>query len=181
MTPGTAAPLEEVKTAVPQRYKDFVVRHQYRWFWYILAAVLGGVNAVYYLLCLVFHWKWRLHFSAEMVPIMIGLIGYVVEARKPWHYLINDHLIKLFLIHPKIQLANLKELEWAKTEVVSVEHGEWQGLPCLKLKVLPVSGYTYTLVYGHADEEEVRTKVLPLIEKYRHQYRQELWADKLRS
>lgn len=68
-----------------------------------------------------------------------------------------------------------------KNKVVGIEQDEWQGLPCLKLMVLPASGYTYILVYSHADEEEVRTKVLPLIEKYRHQYRQKVWADKLRS
>ena len=175
-----AAP-SEVQIAVPQRYKDFVVRHQYRWFWYILAGVWGGVNAVYYLLCIAFHWKWQFHFQADMVVPLIGLVTYTIEVRKPWHYLISDHRIKLFVTHPRYQPARLQDLKWAKTEVVSVEHGEWQGLPCLKLKVLPVSGYTYTLVYGHADEDEVRTKVLPLIEKYRHQYRQELWADKLRS
>ncbi len=171
----------EIQIAVPQRYKDFVVSRQYRWFWYILAGVLGGVNAVYYLLCIVFHWKWQLHFGSDMVMPLVGLIIYTVEVRKPWQYLINERLIKMFVINPKLQLANLKELQWAKTEIVGIEHDEWQGLPCLKLKVLPASSYIYMLVYSYADEEEVRTNILPLIEKYRHQYRQELWADKLRS
>ena len=112
---------------------------------------------------------------------LIGLISYTVEVRKPWHYLINDRRIKLFVTRPRLQPARLQELEWAKVEVACVEQDEWYGFPCLKLKVLPTSSYAYMLVYDQTDEEEVRTKVLPLIEKYRHQYRQELWADKLRS
>ncbi len=181
MTPVPATLSEEVKIAVPQRYKDYVVQRQYRSFWFILAAVLGGVNAVYYLLCLVFHWQWRFHFQADMVVPLIGLISYTLEVRKPWHYLINDRRIKLFVGHQKLQPARMQELEWTKTEVVGVEPGEWQGLPCYKLKVLPASSCVYALVYDYADEEEVRTNVLSLIEKYRHQYRQELWADRLRS
>lgn len=177
----SAAAQPEVQIAVPQRCKDFVVGRQYRWFWYILVGVLGGVNAIYYLLSIVLHWKGRIFFLQDMTVLVMGLIAYVWEARKPWYYELNEHRIKLFLIHPKLQIANLKELEWAKTEVVGVEQDEWEGLPCLKLKVLPASSYSYILVYSHADEEEVRTKVLPLIEKYRHQYRQPLWADKLRS
>lgn len=181
MTRGSAVPSREVKIGVPQRYKDFVVRRQYRSFWYILAGVLGGVNAVYYLLCIAFGWKWHFHFQVDMIVPMIGLISYTIEVGRPWHCLINDRLIKLFGVNPMFQIAKMEELEWAKTEVVGVEHDEWQGLQCLRLKVLPASSYAYMLVYDHADEEEVRTKVLPLIEKYRHQYRQELWADKLRS
>lgn len=176
-----AAAQPEVRIAVPQRYKDFVVRYQYRWFWYILVGAFGGLNAVYYLLCLAFHWKWQFHFQPDMVMLLIALVGYTVEVKKPWHYLINDRRIKLLVTHPRYQPARLQELEWAKAEVVGVEPGEWQGLPCLKLRVPPASSYTYILVYNHADAEEVRTKVLPLIEKYRHQYRQPLWADKLRS
>jgi len=174
MTPSTVAPLEEVKIAVPQRYKDYVVQRQYRSFWLILAGALGGINAVYYLLCLVFHWQWRFHFQADMVVPLIGLISYTLEVKKPWHYLINARRIKLFVTHQKFQPARMHELQWTKTEVVGVEPSEWQGLPCYKLKVLPASSYVYALVYGHADEEEIRTKVLPLIEKYRHQYRQEI-------
>ncbi len=177
----SAAAPSEVKITVPQRYKDFVVGRQYRSSWYILAGVLGGVNAIYYLLCMVFHWKWQVHFQADMVVPLIGLVTYTIEVRKPWQYEVNERRIKLFVSHAKFHPARLQELEWAKTEVVGVEQDEWQGLPCLKLKVLPASRYTSMLVYSHADEEEVRTKVLPLIEKYRHQYRQPLWADKLRS
>lgn len=178
---GSAAPSEEVKIAVPQRYKDFVVQRQYRWFWYLLGGVLGGINAVYYLLCVVFHWTWRFHFQADVILPILGLFSYARDVRKPWHYELNARQIKLFVINPMYHLANLKELEWAKTEVVGIEQGEWQGLPCLKLRILPTSSYIYTLVYSHADEEEVRVKVLPLIEKYRHQYHQKIWADKLRS
>ena len=172
---------EEVKVAVPQRYKDFVVQRQYRQFWLILAGVWGGINAVYYLLCLVFHWQWRFHFQADMVIPLIALVSYTLEVKKPWHYLINDRRIKLFVTLHKLQPARMQELEWAKIEVVGVEPGEWQGLPCYRLKVLPASSGVHTLVYDYADEAEVTLKVLPLIEKYRLQYRQELWADRLRS
>ena len=181
MMPGTATSFEEAKIAVPQRYKDYVVQRQYRSFWFILIGVLGGVNAAYYLLCLVFHWRWRFHFQADMVVPLIALVSYTLDVRKPWYYLVNDRRIKLFVSHQKLQPARIQELEWAKAEVVGVEPSEWQGLPCYRLKVLPASSYIYMLVYSHADEEEVRMKVLPLIEKYRHRYRQELWADRLRS
>ena len=181
MMPGTAAPPEEVKIAVPQRFKDFVVQRQYRLFWYILVGAFGGINAVSYLVCLACQSKWTPHFQADIIMLLIAMVGYAVEVRRPWHYLINDRRIKLFIVHQKLQPTRMQELEWAKTEVAGVEPGEWQGLPCYRLKVLPAAGYVYTLVYDYADEEEVRTKVLPLIEKYRHQYRQELWADRLRS
>ena len=181
MTPDTGALSEEVKITVPQRYKDFAVRRQYRWFWVILAGVLGGINAIYYLFCLVFHWRWRFHLQGDLILPLVGLIIYATEAKKPWHYLINDRSIKLFAVTAPGGLAHLRELEWAKTEVVGIEQDEWQGLPCLKLRVLPASSHLYMLVYNHSDEEEVRTKVLPLIETHRHQYRQPLWANKLRS
>ena len=116
-----------------------------------------------------------------MVLPIIGLIAYVVEVRKPWHYEVNARAVKLFVIAPKTHLGSLKEIEWAKTEVVSIEQAEWQGFPTISLTVLPASGYAYLLVYSLADRDEVKTKVLPLIEKHRHQYRQPHWTDNLRS
>jgi hypothetical protein len=170
-----------VEIAVPQRYKDFVVKRQYRWFWLILLGVLGGINVVYYLLCAAFHWAWTFYFQGDIVFSTLGLISYVVEVRKPWRYEVNERAIKLFRITPKTHLGNLTEVGWAKTQVVGVEQTEWQGLPALSLTVLPSFGYTYLLVYDLADEEEVKTTVLPMIEKYRRNYRQELWAERLRS
>lgn len=116
MTSGSATQLEEVKIAVPQRYKGSVVGRQYQWFWYILAGVLGGVNAIYYFLCMVFHWKMRLLFLQDITLAVMGLIAYAWEARKPWYYKLNEHRLELFSISPKFQIANLRELEWAKTK-----------------------------------------------------------------
>lgn len=116
-----------------------------------------------------------------MVLPLIGLATYWKEVRKPWRYEISERVIKLFVINQHSQLATLKEVEWAKTEVVGIEQAGWQGLPALMLRVLPPTGLSYWLIYSPVDEEEVRTKVLPLIEKYRRSYRQELWTDRLRS
>ena len=158
-----------------------MVRHQYLQALWILAGVIGGMNTVFYFLCLAFHWKWQMNLLADLVPPLLGMVSYAWEIRKPWFYAINEQHIKLFVFDPKSRSANLTELTWKKTEVVAVEQDEWQGLPRLNLKVLPDLGHTYALVYSHDEDEEIRTKVLPLIEKYRHQYRHELWADKLRS
>ena len=181
MTPDTVERVAGVKIAVPQRYKDHVVQRQYRLFWYILVGAFGGINAISYLVCLACQSKWKPHFQVDVVTLLIAMVSYTVEVRRPWHYLVNARRIKLFVTHSKIQSAKMQELEWINTEVVGVEPCEWQGLPCYKLKLLPVSSSTYMIVYSHADEEEVRTKVLPLIEKYRHQYRQKVWAHRLRS
>lgn len=178
MTQAPAEPCVEI--AVPQRHKDFVVRRHYRWFLLILLAGLG-LDGVYYLLCVAFHWTWSSYCLYDSALPIYGMIAFAMEVRKPWRYEINERAIKLFVITPKTRFGNLKEIGWAKTEVVSVEQAEWQGLPVISLTVRPASGYTYLLVYNSADEEEVKTKVLPLIEKYRHNYRQELWADKLRT
>lgn len=51
----TTCPEKDVEVAVPQRYKDFVVRRQYRWFWIIVSIMTVGLNLVYYFLCLAFH------------------------------------------------------------------------------------------------------------------------------
>jgi hypothetical protein len=178
---ATAVLNEDIKIAVPQKYKDFVVRRQYQSTFWILVGVIGGVNALYYFSCLAFHWKWQFPFQADLVGPVMGLISYIIEARKPWYYEINAHQIKLFVVNSRSHLANLKQVEWKKIEIIGTKPDEWQGLPCLTLKVIPEAGTRYLLVYGHAEAEEIRTKVLPLIEKYRHQYRHELWADKLRS
>ena len=171
----------EVTIPVPQTYKDCVVSRQFRWFWFILVGVLAGVNALYYLLCAALHWKWLFHFQMDVVLPLIGLASYMKEVRKPWRYEINQRMIKLFVITPKSRLANLKEIEWAETEVTGVVCDEWQGFPCLKVKVLPATDYVYMMVYDHTEEENVKTNVLPLIETHRRQYRQKLWADVLRS
>ena len=176
-----AASPKTVEIAVPQRYKEFVVRRQYQWFWIAVPAALGGINLVYYLLCVAFHWTWKLHFQGDMILPLLGMAAYVLEARKPWRYEINERAIKLFVVTPRTHLANLKEIAWAKTEVVGIEQAEWQGLSALKMTVLPTSPYVYWLVYSPSDEEDVEIKVIPLIEKYRRSYRQEIWADKLRT
>ena len=176
-----AIPLGEVRIAVPQKYKDDVAGRQYRWFWCIIAGVLGGVNAAYYLLCIAFHWVWQFHLQADMALPVLGLAGYIVEVRRPWQYVVNDQLIKVFVVSPRSRLAKMEALEWTKTQVIGIEHAEWRDLPCLKLNILPKTQHEYVLVYGLSEVEEVRAVVIPLIEKYRRQYRQELWADKLRS
>ena len=179
MTP--AAAVVDVKIPVPQRYKDYVVSRQYRFFGYIFAGVYGGINLAYYLLCVALHWKWRFHFQADMLLPVFGLLAYILEVRKPWHYEVNERFIKLLVVNPKSQLASLRELHWAKTEIVGAERAEWQGMPSLRLTVLPARGHEYLVVYTFADKEEVESKVLPLIEKYRRQYRQQHWTDNLRS
>ncbi len=218
---GTDTFPKSVEIVVSQRYKDFVVRRQYGWFWIVIPVALGGANLVYYLLCLAFHWTWKLHFQGDMVLPLLGLVAYMIEAKNPWRYEINKNLfqnaprppimgeheavffvrfphdwglgglfrsfeihskrsIKLFVITPKTRLANLREIAWAKTEVTGFEQAEWHDLLALKLTVLPASHYVHWLVYSPSDEKDIRTKVIPLIEKYQRSYRQELWADKLR-
>lgn len=75
-------------------------------------------------------------------------------------------------------------MQWKQDVVIGVEQDEWRGLPalCINTKMKHYKGLQQLyMVYGHEDQEKVRTQIIPLIEQYRRQYRHELWADNLRS
>ena len=128
----------------------------------------------------VFRWKWLPDY--HVLVLTVGLVAWIRTLRRPWSYEVEAE--RLRLIWQQGETAwQWYDIDWRKEAIFDVKHEEWRGLPALVILTKPETEPQPRLliVYGHEDEEKVRTQVLPLIETYRRQYRQEVWADRLRS
>lgn len=180
-TRGDTAVPSEVVIAVPEIYKNFLAQKRWRQ-WLIGFAFYTALLALYYV-----EWRRGSHFIGFLPHLLLYGLSFplwLYEARRPWRYVLDDRRLNLIYWHWGKRFWQWHEMEWRHDVVLSVTEEDWRALPALRLRV-KINGQKKPqdlwMVFAHEDAEKVREQALPMIEKYRRQYRHELWADLLRS
>lgn len=171
----------EASIPVPQSYKDLLVRNRGRQ-WILVFGAFTILLGIWYV-------EWRrgrhfIDFLPHIVPLVFAFPLWLHQVRKPWRYVINEKTSRLVQWTFGGRTWQWHDLDWKRDFVLRVEETEWRSLPALRM-IVKLKGQKgeqdLWLVYAHQDQEKVQREVLPLIEKFRKQYRHELWADLLRS
>ena len=158
---------------VPRQYRDYLTRkHSMR----LLFAfgIYVGLFCIFYLM----KWTSTIDLSWSLF-FVLALFEWIKQTRlKSWQYIIDEQHFHL-IYWDNVAGKNWRWLDvrWKRDAVVGVARDEWHGLPALRLTVDRKYMNDLIMVYAFEDEEKVKAHVLPLIAKYRHQYRQKLWAD----
>jgi len=166
-----------VVITMPRQYRDYLTRKHNG---HLLLAF-----GVYVSLCFIFYMlKWTTTGDgASVLFFALAIFDWIKQTRrKTWQYIIDEQHFHLIYWDSRLgKFWRWLDIEWKKAAVISVARDEWLGLPALRLTVDRKYMNDLIMVYALEDAEQVTSLVLPLIEKYRHQYRQKLWADTLRS
>lgn len=180
--PDYKAPMDDLPTeaaiTVSRAFQDFVAGKQGRQHLLALAAVLASF-------ALFFSGKKAMPYvDVGALFAVINAVAWFTARHRTWYYAISTGSMNLFWLKPSFGETLWQEVQWKQNTILSVEQEEWRGLPALRLKV-KLKGHKTPqdmwMVYAHEDQDTVQNVVLPLIEKYRKQYRHEFWADALRQ
>ncbi len=169
----TDAATEDVQIAVPRAYQDYLVAGMDKRYAFGIAVLVA----------LTFAFK-RVPDSVAVVSAFVGAFLWYFQRRKRWHYSISRREITVIWTQMYGRYWDWHTVRWKRQLVLGVEETEWRGLPALRLlgqAKTPRHRPDWLLVYAHEDTERVRNQVLPLIERYRKQCRQDSLAERLRS
>jgi hypothetical protein len=166
-----------VEIPVPRQYRDYLTwKHNKR----LVFAFVIYVGLV----CIFYSLKWNTTTDLfHGIVFVTAIFEWIKQTRqKTWQYVIDQrHLHLVWWEGGSEKVWHWFNIEWRKDAVIGTAFDEWHGLPALRVTIDSKHVTCLIMVYSLEDEERVRTQILPLIEKYRHQYRQKVWADKMRS
>ena len=172
---------QEFALDMPEAYKKFLAqKKRQQWLfgfgWYVILL------AVYYVA-----WQHGHHiidFLPQMMIWGLSLPLWLNGRKRPWKYTLDDKRLCLVSWQWKENIWAWYDLAWRNDVILSIEKEEWRSLPALRIQA-KLKGHkreqTLWLVYSHQDQQTVNTQLMPLIDRYRRQYRHKLWADLLRS
>ncbi len=167
----------EIRLAVPQEYRNWLQRQ------INIRYLLGCI--VYAMLISLFHFAlhWPTRFM-EVATLIICFIAWSYFNQKPWNYILDDKHLTVIWWEMGGLFWHWFDILWKRDAITGVEETEWRGWPMLRLRhatMNPKRESYWVMVYAPEDAEIVRTQVIPLVEKYRHQHRQSNLAERLRS
>src|SRR5579884_595680 len=121
---------QTITLPVPRAYRDYIARKPNGQH---LAAIASGALIV----AVGFFGFRSAHIDfAALLAIPIGIVGWIVELRRPWRYRIDSQGISIVRLTRDDRSWSWARLEWKSTQVLTIEEGTWADLPALRFSVL---------------------------------------------
>ena len=123
-----------------------------------------------------------------LIALPMGLLLWCIELKSSWKYVLEEndfldkHMITGIGFSFRQAIWSWRTIVLSSDNTVEVSEVRWRNLPALcirKRAKCEWQEYSIYLVYTDAEEETVKSHILPLIEK--HRKHTTLWADRLRS
>ena len=168
-----------VTIAVPRQCRDYMIGVRNKYYAFMLSLYVGTILFFRFIT----HRGWHIDF-AQIIFLVAGVFAWYRQIKRPWQYVIDQEHLTVIWRQMGGRFWNIFEIRWRRDAIIGVEETEWRGLPALRIlrqTKRPERRPDWLIVYAHEDQDKVKTQVLPLIEEYRRQYRQQAWADRLRS